>query len=42
MQRVWGGCALQTKFHRKIKLKSQKVGEACEIVDREDAMSVVC
>jgi mannose-6-phosphate isomerase len=41
-QRVWGGCALQTKFHRKIKLNSKKIGESWEIVDREDAMSVVC
>jgi len=40
-QRVWGGVSLRTKFNRNIKLKSQKIGEAWEIVDRKDAMSVI-
>lgn len=40
-QRIWGGVSLRTKLNRNIKLKSQKIGEAWEIVDREDAMSVI-
>jgi mannose-6-phosphate isomerase len=40
-QRVWGGVSLRTKFNRNLKLTGQKIGESWEIVDREDAMSVV-
>ena len=40
MERIWGGRKLQTHFRREIPSKSP-IGESWEIVDREDAQSVV-
>ena len=41
MERVWGGNNLQKKFSRKIKSTSKRIGESWEVVDRDDAMSVI-
>ena len=41
MERVWGGNNLQKKFSREIKSTSKKIGESWEVVDRDDAMSVI-
>ncbi len=40
MQRVWGGRRLEESFDRKLP-EGKKIGEAWELVDREDAQSVV-
>lgn len=42
MQRIWGGRALETIYGRTLPLPDVPFGEAWEIVDREDAQSVVC
>lgn len=42
MQRLWGGRALETFYGRELPLRDVPFGEAWEIVDREDAQSVVC
>lgn len=41
MERLWGGRALETIYGRKLPLPNIPFGEAWEIVDREDAQSVV-
>ncbi len=40
MERVWGGRRLEQLYHKKL-LPGARVGESWEIVDREDAQSVV-
>ena len=40
-ERPWGGTTLKDFFKRKINLKSEKIGESWEIVDRLDAQSIV-
>ena len=40
MERVWGGCELSARLGRELP-GSQPIGEAWEIVDREEAQSVV-
>jgi mannose-6-phosphate isomerase len=42
MERLWGGRALETIYGRALPLPDVPFGEAWEIVDREDAQSVVC
>ncbi len=42
MERIWGGRALETIYGRTLPLPDVPFGEAWEIVDREDAQSVVC
>ena len=42
MERIWGGRALETIYGRALPLPYVPFGEAWEIVDREDAQSVVC
>ena len=39
--RIWGGRQLETTYRRKLPDSSTPIGEAWEIVDREDAQSVV-
>lgn len=41
MERIWGGRALETIYGRTLPLPYVPFGEAWEIVDREDAQSVV-
>ena len=41
MERVWGGRLLETHFHRSLPDVSAPYGESWEIVDREEAQSVV-
>jgi mannose-6-phosphate isomerase len=41
MQRVWGGNTLKKVYKRKFFSTSQKIGESWEIVDRNDATSIV-
>jgi mannose-6-phosphate isomerase len=41
MERVWGGRELEHSYHRKLPNSDQPIGESWEIVDREDAQSVV-
>ncbi len=41
MERIWGGRALETIYGRTLPLPDFPFGEAWEIVDREDAQSVV-
>ncbi len=40
MERIWGGRKLQTHFGRELPSKNP-IGESWELVDREDAQSVV-
>jgi mannose-6-phosphate isomerase len=40
MERIWGGRKLQTHFNRTLPGKNQ-IGESWELVDREDAQSIV-
>jgi mannose-6-phosphate isomerase len=40
MERIWGGRKLQTHFNRALPGKNQ-IGESWELVDREDAQSIV-
>src|SRR4029434_6881203 len=40
MERVWGGRRLETLFGKRLPL-GERIGESWEIVDREDAQSVV-
>ena len=40
MERVWGGRRLETLLHKRLP-QSARIGESWEIVDREDAQSVV-
>jgi mannose-6-phosphate isomerase len=40
MERIWGGRALESEFGKKLP-KHKRVGESWEIVDREEAQSVV-
>jgi mannose-6-phosphate isomerase len=40
MERVWGGRRLETLFHKRLP-PTTRIGECWEIVDREDAQSVV-
>jgi mannose-6-phosphate isomerase len=40
MERIWGGRRLETEFGKKLPPK-QRIGESWEIVDREEAQSVV-
>jgi mannose-6-phosphate isomerase len=40
MERIWGGRRLETEFGKKLPAK-QRIGESWEIVDREEAQSVV-
>ena len=42
MQRIWGGRNLETIYHRDLPDPHSAYGEAWEIVDREDAQSIVC
>lgn len=42
MQRIWGGRKLETFYQRELPEKNIPYGEAWEIVDREDAQSIVC
>lgn len=42
MQRIWGGRSLETIYSRKLPHPIAPFGEAWEIVDREDAQSLVC
>jgi mannose-6-phosphate isomerase len=39
-ERPWGGTTIKEFFDRKIKLKSNKIGESWEIVDRPEAQSL--
>jgi mannose-6-phosphate isomerase len=41
MERVWGGRELERVYHRHLPDRHQPYGESWEIVDREDAQSVV-
>ncbi len=41
MERVWGGRELERVYHRKLPHPDRPIGESWEIVDREDAQSVV-
>lgn len=41
MERVWGGRLLETHFHRSLPDASAPYGESWEVVDREEAQSVV-
>lgn len=40
MERIWGGRKLQTEFNRALPGKN-RIGESWELVDREDAQSIV-
>jgi len=42
MERIWGGRALETIYGRALPIPDVPFGEAWEIVDRDDAQSVVC
>lgn len=42
MERIWGGRALETIYGRVLPIPNAPFGEAWEIVDRDDAQSVVC
>jgi mannose-6-phosphate isomerase len=42
MERIWGGRALENVYGRALPMPDVPFGEAWEIVDREDAQSVVC
>jgi mannose-6-phosphate isomerase len=42
MERIWGGRALEITYGRVLPRPDAPFGEAWEIVDREDAQSVVC
>jgi mannose-6-phosphate isomerase len=42
MERIWGGRSLETIYGRELPNPDAPFGEAWEIVDREDAQSVVC
>lgn len=42
MQRIWGGRNLETIYQRDLPDTHSPYGEAWEIVDREDAQSIVC
>jgi mannose-6-phosphate isomerase len=41
MQRVWGGNTLKKVYKRKLFSTSKKIGESWEIVDRNDATSII-
>jgi mannose-6-phosphate isomerase len=41
VQRIWGGRKLETIYHRELPDETTAFGEAWEIVDREDAQSIV-
>lgn len=41
MERVWGGRELETLYHRDLPTPDRPYGESWEIVDREDANSIV-
>jgi mannose-6-phosphate isomerase len=41
MERIWGGRNLETIYHRELPEPSIPYGEAWEIVDRDDAQSIV-
>ena len=41
MERVWGGRELERVYHRELPTPAKPFGESWEIVDREDAQSVV-
>jgi mannose-6-phosphate isomerase len=41
-ERLWGGRSLETIYGRTLPLPDVPFGEAWEIVDREDAQSIVC
>lgn len=41
MERIWGGRKLETIYGRELPDPERKIGEAWEIVDREDAQSIV-
>jgi len=40
MQRIWGGRRLETQYHKRLP-PGERIGESWEIVDREEAQSVV-
>ena len=40
-RRPWGGTTIKDFFDRKIKFKSNNIGESWEIVDRREAQSLV-
>lgn len=40
-QRVWGGRQLETRFHRSLPNPSAPYGESWDLVDREEAQSIV-
>src|SRR4051812_1524389 len=40
MQRIWGGRRLETHYHKRLP-PGERIGESWEIVDREEAQSVV-
>lgn len=40
-ERVWGGRNLESRYQRSLPKPAQPIGEAWELVDREDAQSVV-
>ena len=42
IQRIWGGRKLETIYHRELPNPTAAFGEAWEIVDRENAQSIVC
>lgn len=42
MQRIWGGRSLESVYARTLPVEDVPFGEAWEIVDREDAQSMVC
>jgi mannose-6-phosphate isomerase len=42
MQRIWGGRNLETIYNRELPDASSSFGEAWDIVDRDDAQSIVC
>lgn len=42
INRIWGGRKLETIYHRELPDQSAAFGEAWEIVDRENAQSIVC
>ena len=41
MKRIWGGRKLETLYHRELPDSTEPYGEAWEIVDRDDAQSIV-
>lgn len=41
MERVWGGRLLETHFHRSLPMAAAPYGESWDVVDREEAQSVV-